>query len=80
MPVPNYGYGRSSGILRARIDNIIYNDWVDGNLDELSYVDRQGGEPKRRVVHMPTDTRYKACASIPHEVYARSRAERRYVG
>ena len=72
MPVPNYGYGRSSGIFRARIDNIIYNDWVDGNLDELVYVDRQAGGSKHRIINVPTGARTKVCGSITYEVYAMS--------
>ena len=43
IPSPDYGYVRSSVILRERIGQSLYNDWVDGNLDELTYVDRQGG-------------------------------------
>ena len=43
LPDPNYGYLRSSAILHERIDNRLYNDWVGGNLDELTYVDRRGG-------------------------------------
>ena len=43
MPLPNYGYVRSSVILRGRIGDILYNDWVDGNIDELTYVYRRGG-------------------------------------
>ena len=43
LPVPNYGYVRSSAILHGRIENIMYNDWVGGNLEELIYADRQGG-------------------------------------
>ena len=79
LPVPNYGYLGSSVILHERIDNGIYNGWVDGNLDELTYVDIQGG-PKHMVIHMPTDARTKVCASIPPEVYSRSRGERRCAG
>ena len=42
-PVPNYGYVRSSAILRERMGFDLYNDWEGGNLDELTYTDRQGG-------------------------------------
>ena len=42
MPSPEYGYVRISVILHARMAKSLYNDWVDGNLDGLTYVDRQG--------------------------------------
>ena len=77
IPSPDYGYVRSSVILRERIGQSLYNDWVDGNLDGLTHVARQGGEPRRRVIHMPTAM---VLVSIPHEVCARSRGEMRYAG
>ena len=77
MPSPDYGYVRSSLILHERMDFNIYNDWVSGSLNELAYTDRQRGKRPIRVIHMPTA---KVCVQIPHEVYPRSRSERRYVG
>ena len=43
MPSPGYGYVSSSVILQERMGQRLYNDWAVGNLDELTYVDRQGG-------------------------------------
>ena len=77
MPFPGYAYVRISAILHERMGKSLYNDWVDGNLDGLTHVARQGGEPRRRVIHMPTAM---VLVSIPHEVCARSRGEMRYAG
>ena len=44
MPLPNYGYVRSSVTLHERIDNVLYNGRVGGSLDELTYADRHGGD------------------------------------
>ena len=77
ITLPDYGYVRSSVILHEGMDFILYIDWVGGDLDELTYTDRQGGERKLMVIHMPTAMVF---ASVPHEVYERSRIERRYLG
>ena len=71
-------FGELRDLTRGGIENIIYNDWVGGDLEELIYVYRQGGD--RRGIHMPIETRTNVCAPRPHEVYARSRCERRCAG
>ena len=40
IPAPDYGYVRGRLLLRERIDYDQCNDWVNGNLDELTYEDR----------------------------------------
>ena len=46
IPAPDYGYVASTPILheRERMAFGLYNDWLGGNLGELTYADRQGGE------------------------------------
>ena len=77
VPVPDYGYVRSSLILHGGIDFDLYNYWAGGNLNELTYTDRPCGGRPLTVIHIPTA---KVCVQIPHEVHARSRSGRRYVG
>ena len=42
IPSPGYGYLRSSVILHETMGQSLYNDRVDGNLYELTYVGRRG--------------------------------------
>ena len=75
--MPDYGYVGIISILHERMGSDLYNDWVGGNLGELTHADRQGKKRPLMVIHMQKE---KVCVQIPHEVYARIRSERRYVG
>ena len=43
MHVPEYGYARGILLLRERMDFDLCNDWARGDLDALTYEDRQWG-------------------------------------
>ena len=43
IPNPTYGYLGGSQITHGRMDQCLYNDWIQRDLDEMIYVDRLGG-------------------------------------